>query len=110
MAQARDWLSQAEAFIYHKEFEHAMLAAYEAAACAARVPLYARLVDPFTADEALWEFENLFVLSGQTEGEWQDVSLRFSELKSHDANETTVRMLQDETRKFITYCANFRPA
>jgi adenylyl-sulfate kinase len=54
MAQAREWLSQAEAFIYHKEFEHAMLAAYEAAAAAARVPLYASLVDPFTADEALW--------------------------------------------------------
>lgn len=108
MAQARDWLSQAEAFIYHKEFEHAMLAAYEAAASAARVPLYARLVDPFTADEALWEFENLFVLSGETEGEWQNVSSRFIELKSDEANETTARILQDETTRFITYCANFR--
>ena len=109
MAQAREWLAQAEAFIYHKEFEHAMLAAYEATAAAARVPLYARLVDPFTADEALWEFENLFVLSGKTEGEWQNVSSRFSELKNYEANETTARILQDESTRFITYCANFRP-
>ena len=106
--QAREWFSQAEAFIYHKEFEHAMLAAYEAAASAARVPLYARLVDPFTADEAFWEFENLFVLSGKTEGAWQNVSSRFNELKSYEANEATARGLQDETRRFIDYCANFR--
>src|SRR5207244_6623536 len=65
---AREWLAQAEALIYHREFEHAVLAAYEATAAAARVPLYRPLVDPFTADEALWEVENLFVLSGQTAG------------------------------------------
>lgn len=106
--QAREWFFQAEAFIYHKEFEYAMLAAYEAAASAARVPLYARLVDPFTADEALWEFENLFVLSGKTEGAWQNVSSRFNELKSYEANEATARGLQDETRRFIDYCANSR--
>ncbi len=62
--EAREKLAQAEAFIYHKVYEHAMLAAYDAAASAARVPLYARLVDPFSADEALWEFENLFCLVG----------------------------------------------
>jgi sulfite reductase beta subunit-like hemoprotein/uncharacterized protein (UPF0332 family) len=80
---AREWLSQAEALIYHKEYEAAVLAAYEAAAAAARVPLYQKLVDPFNADEALWEFENLFVLSGETEGAWQQISSRFAELKKH---------------------------
>ena len=104
---AREWLAQAEAFIYHKEYEHAVLTAYEAAACAARVPLYARLVDPFTADEALWEFENLFVLSGETKGEWQNVSSRFIELKTYEANETTAREILNEASTFLNYCAGF---
>jgi sulfite reductase (ferredoxin) len=126
---ARERLAQAEALIYHKEFEAAGLAAYEAAAAAARVPLYARLVDPFTADEALWEFENLFVLSGETGGMWEGISSRFEELKSclrrtsggpgraevHDGNQRqtdvygtpddAAREILEETRNFVNYCA-----
>jgi sulfite reductase (ferredoxin) len=78
---AREWLAQAEALAYHKEYQQAALAAYEAAAAGARVPLYQQLVDPFTSDEALWEFENLFVLSGQTRGDWEGISSRFEKLK-----------------------------
>lgn len=78
---AWEYLAQAEALFYHKEYQSAVLAAYEAAAAAARVPLYPRLVDPFNADEALWEFENLFVLTGTTHGAWQGVSAEFAELK-----------------------------
>ncbi|HYW74380.1 MAG TPA: nitrite/sulfite reductase [Pyrinomonadaceae bacterium] len=107
--QAREWLAQAEAFIYHKEYGHAMLAAYEATAGAGRVPLYSRLVDPFTADEALWEFENLFVLSGETGGEWQNLSSRFIELKSYEANEAAANGILSESRKFVAYCAAFQP-
>ena len=86
---ARERLAQAEALIYHKEYEDAGRAAYEAAAAAARVPLYQRLVDPFTADEALWEFENLFVLSGETGGRWEGVSSLFADLIS-DVRQTSV--------------------
>jgi len=100
---ARELLAQAEALIYHKEYEHAVLAAYEAAAAAARVPLYQRLVDPFTADEALWEFENLFVISGETQGDWEEVSSRFGDLK-RDANEVGARTILEEARSFIGYC------
>ena len=104
---ARELISQAEAFIYHKEFEHAMRAAYEAAAAGARVPLYSRLVDPFKSDEALWEFENLFVLSGQTKGEWLNVSGRLLELRDREANETGAQTILAEVRKFVAYCADF---
>src|SRR6185436_17540995 len=93
---ARELISQAEALLYHKEFEHAMRAAYEAAAAGARVPLYSRLVDPFKSDEALWEFENLFVLSGQTKGEWPNVSSRLLELRDSEANETAAQMILTE--------------
>ena len=131
---AREWLAQAEALVYHKEYQQAALAAYEAAAAAARVPLYQQLVDPFTSDEALWEFENLFVLSGQTRGDWEGVSSRFAELKfaslesvrqtSVDREtarrdfdgeqrqtevcrtpEAVARQILDEARKFVSYCA-----
>jgi hypothetical protein len=104
---ARELLSQAEAFVYHKEYEHAMRAAYEAAAAGARVPLYARLVDPFQSDEALWEFENLFVLSGQTKGEWLNVSARLLELKGAEPTEAAAQIIFHEVRKFVTYCAEF---
>ncbi|MGH9967138.1 MAG: nitrite/sulfite reductase [Pyrinomonadaceae bacterium] len=106
---ATKWLAQAEALIHHKEYEHASVAAYEAAAAAARVPLYERLVDPFTADEALWEFENLFVLSGQTQGAWERVSSNFEELKSQafssGGNEAGARKILDEARSFVSYCS-----
>ena len=88
---ARERLAQAEALIYHKEYEAAGRAAYEAAAAAARVPLYQRLVDPFTAEEALWEFENLFVLSGQTGGSWEGVTSLFEDLMSNVRRTSDVR-------------------
>ena len=74
---AQEWLAQAEALLYHKEYESAVLAAYEAAAAAARVPLYQRLVDPFNADEALWEFENLFVCRARHKRELGRISSKF---------------------------------
>jgi len=110
---AREWLAQAEALIYHKEYGEAGLAAYEAAATAARVPLYQRLVDPFTSDEALWEFENLFVLSGETGGRWEGISSLFEDLRNSvrqpsEVNQTpdeASRKILDEARRFVNYCA-----
>ena len=107
---AREQLAQAEAFIYHKEYEHAVRTAYEAAASGARVPLYSRLIDPFSADEVLWEFENLFVLSGQTLGAWQNLSVRFLQLKGRGPNETAAREILQEARSFVDYCSSFDPA
>ena len=110
---ARVWLAQAEALIYHKEYEHAALAAYEAAGAAARVPLYEKLVDPFTTEEALWEFENLFVLSGQTEKEWEGISSSFAELKKDalgNVPQDAARRILDEARSFVGYCASLEKA
>ena len=103
---AHQLLYQAEALIHHKEFEHAVLVAYEAAGAAARVPLYQRLVDPFNKEEALWEFENLLVLSGETQGNWEGISDRFARLKIDRVDEIGARAIVEETHRFITYCAN----
>ena len=107
--QSRELLAQADALFYHREYEHAILVAYEAAAAAARVSLYQRLVDPFTDDEALWEFENLFVLSGQTKGEWQQLSSRFIEMKGDDPTDVVASTLLTQARSFVNYCETFVP-
>ena len=103
---ALDWLAQAAAYIYHKEYSHAVIAAYEAAAAAARIPLYQRLVDPFTSDEALWEFENLLVLTGDTQGQWQDVSTNFARLRAgalERPGDEVAREILNEARRFVDY-------
>jgi sulfite reductase (ferredoxin) len=99
---AHEWLAQGEAYFYHKEYVHAGIAAYEAAAAAARVPLYRRLVDPFTSDEALWEFENLFVLSGESNGEWAKLSEDFATRKRESIDENGARDILDFARLFVT--------
>ena len=107
MDSAWEWLAQGEAYFYHKEYEHASIAAYEAAADAARVPLYGRLVDPFTSDQALWEFENVFVLSGQTAGSWKNLWSQFETLKGRVADEPGAREILDRARTFLDYCSGF---
>lgn len=107
--EAKEKLAQSEALLHHRAYEQAILAAYEAAAAGARVPLYSRLVDPFTADEALWEFENLFVLSGQTRGEWQEVSTHFDKLKANGQDEAAAQRILSQAREFVDYCANGAP-
>lgn len=104
---ASEWLAQAEAYFYHREFEQAMIAAFDAAARAARVPLYKRFVDPFTSEEALWEFENIFVLSGLTKSSWNDVSSRFEGLKQQAPSEVAARAIIDLAREFIEWCKGF---
>ena len=98
-------LAQAEALIHHKEFQAAGNAAYEAAAAAVRVPLFERLVDPFSSEEALWEFENLFVLSGETGSMWQNISSRLEELRNSITSEEAARAMLDEVRRLSRYCA-----
>ncbi len=109
LEDAKEWLAQAEAYFAHHEFAAAMLAAYEAAAAAARAPLYRRLVDPFTSEQALWEFENIFVLAGQTDGAWSDLSADFERLKRAEPGEgegeAAAREILGRARAFIEFCA-----
>ena len=104
---AQKRLTQAAAFIHHKNYEQALLEAYEAAAAAARVPLYAQLVDPFISLEALWEFENIYVLSGLTKGEWSNLSSEFEAIKSSAASEETASSALEKARAFVSFCAQF---
>lgn len=110
IGDAQNRILQATAYLHHENYEQALIEAYEAAAAAARVPLYARLVDPFTSLETLWSFENIFVLSGQTKGEWENISAHFENLKAAEANEINARAAVEEAQKFVNYCENFAAA
>src|SRR5262249_29183173 len=107
---AHERLAQAGAYLHHKDYQQALIEAYESAAAAARVPLYQKLVDPFTSVEALWEFENLFVLSGKTGGSWTNLSSNFESLKAGLADEATAQSAIETAREFVSYCEQFTAA
>ena len=101
---AKERLQQAEAFLLHKEFANAQIEAYETMAEAARVPLYAVLVDPFTSEQALWEFENIFARAGRTGVEWLDVADKMKAEKEASASEGRAQNLIALARKHIAEC------
>lgn len=104
MDAAKEHLAQAEAFFAHKEFANAKSEAYEAAAYAARVPLYAVLVDPFTSEQTLWEFENIFVRSGRITGEWLNFSKKIEATKDASASEAEAKKLIEVAKRFTSEC------
>jgi sulfite reductase beta subunit-like hemoprotein len=108
-ADAREALAQAEAYAAHREFAAALAAGYEAAAAAARVPLYRRLVDPFTPEQVLWEFENIFVLAGLTDGAWGDLTAEFDRLRRVAPDEAGARAILERAREFARCCEGFTP-
>jgi sulfite reductase (ferredoxin) len=101
MSDAKERLAQAEAFLLHKEYQNAIFEAYESMAAAARVPLYAALVDPFTSEQALWEFENVFVRSGKAAQEWLNSSDKFEELKKSPPSEASAKSLIETAKKYL---------
>ncbi|MBI4115375.1 MAG: hypothetical protein HY447_02240 [Candidatus Omnitrophica bacterium] len=101
MEIARERLAQAEAFFIHKEYANAGLEAYEAMAQAARVPLYATLVDPFTSEQAIWEFENVFVRSGRLNSEWLGFAEKAEAEKKAEGTEARAQSLIAFAKKVL---------
>ena len=64
-------------------------------------------MDPFTPEQVLWEFENLFVLSGQTNGAWTELAREFDGLKRAEPAEGGARAILDRARAFSEFCAGF---
>lgn len=101
MEDAREKLAQAEAFLLHKEFANAQIEAYETMAQAVRVPLYVALVDPFTAQQALWEFENIFVRANRAPQEWLHFADKMEKERDAEPSEERARMMIDQAKKLI---------
>lgn len=107
---AHERLEQVAAYIHHENYEQALNEIFEAAAAAARVPLYEHLVDPFTSTEALWEFENIFVLSGKTAGQWSGLLESFQQLKASAPEQAQAIAAQETAKEFVAFVEQFTAA
>ncbi len=97
-------LQQAEAHLIHKDYNISMLESYHAIANAAHVPLYSKLVDPFTPDQTTWEFENLFVRTGEVDSGWMDIHQRLEEIMQQEPTEERASGLLKMAREFYELC------
>ncbi|MDI6402599.1 hypothetical protein QLX67_11380, partial [Balneolaceae bacterium ANBcel3] len=97
-------LQQAEAHFMHEDYEVAMLEAYHAMADAAHVPLYSKLVDPFTPAQTTWEFENLFVRTGEVDAKWMDIHEKLEEMVVSEATKERASEMIDWAKEFYEVC------
>ncbi len=103
---AESSLQQAEALHIHKDYTVAILESYKAMSDAAHVPLYSRLVDPFTHAQTIWQFENLFVRTGEVNDKWLDIHDRMEDVILMEANEELSAELLALAHEFYTLCHN----
>lgn len=104
MVDAEEKMAQAKAFLKHKEYANAQIEAFEAAAAAARVPVYTHLCDPFTSEQALWEFENIFVRAGKSDDAWLDSTNRFVEGRDAEASEDRAKAFIETVKEYMAEC------
>ncbi|MEM7008114.1 MAG: hypothetical protein AAF462_03180, partial [Thermodesulfobacteriota bacterium] len=94
-SDAQKRIEQAEALLKHGEFETSIMEAFHSCAASAHVPLYTKLVDPFTSEQTMWEFENLLVRTGESDEKWLDISGVLNDLVDQEpSEETAVEMLE----------------
>ncbi len=103
-ADAEKHLEQAEAYLSHGEYQASVLESYHAMAASAHVPLYVKLIDPFTPDQTLWEFENLFVRTGEADKKWLDIAGHLKEEIHEEPTEDRAFELLDVARAFHADC------
>ncbi len=97
-------LEQAQALFLHGDYESCINELYLACSDSAHVPLYAKLVDPFTPEQTIWEFENLVVRTGETDEKWLDVSHRLNEYRSAEPSATTAIEFLEVAKQFHAEC------
>ncbi len=97
-------LEQAQALFLHGDYEACINELYLACSDSAHVPLYTKLVDPFTPDQTMWEFENLLVRTGETDEKWLDVYRRFIEYKDGEASALKAIEFLELAKSFYADC------
>lgn len=86
---------QAQAFFIHGEYEDCINELYLACSDSAHVPLYVKLVDPFTPEQTIWEFENILVRTGDADKKWVNVLKTFTDYrKGNYSPEDAVKFLE----------------
>jgi len=92
---AEKHLEKARALLHHGDFKASMLESYHACSDTAHVPLYTKLVDPFTSEQTIWEFENMLVRTGEADQKWIDITTRLKD----NLNEEPTEELAEEILK-----------
>jgi len=106
LAEAKYHIEQSEALLSHGEFEASINESYLACSASAHVPLYTKLVDPFTPEQTLWEFENLLVRTGQADEKWLNIAERLKDERSQEPEEEQAVEMLDIAKEFHIECEN----
>lgn len=94
-SDAEKRIQQAEALLKHGEYGTSIMEAFHSCAASAHVPLYSKLVDPFTSEQTMWEFENLLVRTGESDEKWLDISGVLKDMIDQEpSEELAVEMLE----------------
>ena len=104
MENAQKKLTQANALFSHKEYGSAISEYYHSMGSAAAVCNYQKLVDPFTTEQNIWEFENLFVRTGQISSDWLDISDRAEALIQEDSTQEIAEEIKKLATSFTEEC------
>lgn len=101
---ARKLIQQAEALFAHGEYGASIVESYHSCAASAHVPLYTKLLDPFTYEQTMWEFENLLVRTGEVDRKWMDIAANLKEkLNQEPGSELAAEML-DIAKEIYAEC------
>jgi len=103
-SDAEKRIQQAEALLKHGEYGTSIMEAYHSCAASAHVPLYTKLVDPFTSEQTMWEFENLLVRTGDADEKWLDISGVLKDMVGQEPSEELAVKLLGVAKDLYSEC------
>jgi len=103
-SDAEKRIQQAEALLKHGEYETSIMEAFHSCAASAHVPLYTKLVDPFTSEQTMWEFENLLVRTGDSGEKWLDISSVLKDMVDQEPSEELAVEMLEVAKELYSEC------
>ena len=103
-ADAEKRIEQAQALFIHGEYEASLNESFLACSDSAHVPLYTKLVDPFTPEQTLWEFENLVVRTVETDNKWLNVHENFINFRQGEPTAESAIKFLETAKEFHADC------
>jgi sulfite reductase (ferredoxin) len=101
---AQKRIQQAEALLTHGEYATSIMESYQSCAASAHVPLYTKLVDPFTPEQTMWEFENLLVRAGEADERWMDIAATLKEKLGREPTAELAAEMLGTAKDIYTEC------
>jgi hypothetical protein len=103
-ATAQKRIQQAEAFLSHSDYAASIRESYRACSDSAHVPLYTKLVDPFTTEQTMWEFENILVRTGEADQKWFDITSGLKDLAGQEPTEELANKMLGIAKEIYAEC------